>query len=444
MSSSGESRRTGWLVSVGWALACGLVYLANSREIGSYDTIPTTLLPQAILRGDGLVLDRFAGLIAGPDGQLPDYVEWRGGHLVSRYPVAPALLALPLIVPQRWVWDRTSPGWDAHPVAEWNAAHTMAKNAAAALTALTVLLLHRLLGMVAGPADAAVATLAAGLGSPLWTIASQALWQHGPAALALTAALVALGAPGLGRIAAPLAGACMGLMVAIRLADLVLAAPILLGLALRRPSTLPAVVITGSLILAPALAYNLTTFGTISGGLAALEALHPERHAVPGTWSSDPIGGLLGTLLSPSRGLFVFVPWAALAVGLVPWTWRRIQKNPPLGWAVCGLIPFAVLLSVYSVWWGGFCYGPRYWTEAVPLLAILLAAALDATRSRARPLRLLIDVAIAASVAVQALGAWWYPSSWNLRPANIDTHHERLWDWTDSEWTRMIREKWLR
>jgi hypothetical protein len=164
---------------------------------------------------------------------------------------------------------------------------------------------------------------------------------------------------------------------------------------------------------------------------------------VSGPWSSDVLGGLLGTLLSPSRGLFVFVPWAAVAVGLAPWTARRLREHPPLSWAVLGLGPFAAMLAAYSVWWGGFCYGPRYWTDAVPLLAILLACALDWCRRRARPVALLLMLAIAWAVALQALGAWLYPSSWNLKPTNIDTHHERLWDWGDSEVTRMIQEKLL-
>lgn len=436
--------RSGWAVSAALALACGIAYLANGRELGSYDTIPATLLPHAILRGEGPVLDRFASLIENPDGSCPDYAERRSGHLVSRYPLAPAVLALPLAAFQRLLWSLARPDWDRNPATEWVAAHAMAKNAAVVMAALTVLLLHRLLRPIARPFDAALATLAAGVGSPMWTTASQALWQHGPSALALTAALLALRTVPSSRLSPIAAGGCVGLLLAIRPADLALAAPLGAWMAFRRSRQLPLFLLGTAVVLAPALLYNVATFGTAGGGLSALESLHPERHAVPGSWSPNPLAGLAGTILSPSRGLFVFVPWTALAVVLSPWSLRELRRHPPLLWGVLGLIPFTAMLSAYAVWWGGFCYGPRYWTEAVPLLAILLAAALDWTRARAPSIRVLILLTIAWSIALQALGAWLYPSSWNLKPANVDTHHERLWDWSDTEVTRMIHEKLIR
>jgi hypothetical protein len=106
-----------------------------------------------------------------------------------------------------------------------------------------------------------------------------------------------------------------------------------------------------------------------------------------------------------------------------------------------GLIPYFVLLSGYTVWWGGFCFGPRYWTDAVPLFAVILACGLEWARARAGPVLLVLAVTIVWSVGVQALGAFCYPSSWNLKPTNIDTQHDRLWDWADSEMTRCLQEK---
>ena len=62
----------------------------------------------------------------------------------------------------------------------------------AVVVALTGVVLHRLL-LVLGVGRAAVpAVLAACLGSDLWTVGSQAPWQHGPAALSLVAAIALL------------------------------------------------------------------------------------------------------------------------------------------------------------------------------------------------------------------------------------------------------------
>src|SRR6478735_7926318 len=99
----------GWPGSTLLGLALFAVYLSNGREIGTYDTIPASLLPLTILRGEGLHLDRYDRLLAEPDGRLPAFVKRSRGHVVSRYPVAPAIVALPLIAPQVAVLDRVRP-----------------------------------------------------------------------------------------------------------------------------------------------------------------------------------------------------------------------------------------------------------------------------------------------------------------------------------------------
>src|SRR5262249_6619232 len=119
-----------------------------------------------------------------------------------------------------------------------------------------------------------------------------------------------------------------------------------------------------------------------------------------------------------------------------------------LPWMLGALVAHLLVLSKYAVWWGGHSFGPRYWTEAVPLFAILLAFALDWCRTHCRPMNLAFAVAIIWSLGVQMIGAFLYPSGWNLAPVDVDTHHERLWDWSDSELTRCLlhlpelRQQW--
>ena len=71
-----------------------VIYSANGRAIPTLDSLPAALLPVALLRGDGLVLDRFR---AHWPSELPYSVAEKRGHIVSRYPVAVPLLAVPLI-----------------------------------------------------------------------------------------------------------------------------------------------------------------------------------------------------------------------------------------------------------------------------------------------------------------------------------------------------------
>ena len=74
----------------------------------------------------------------------------------------------------------------------------------------------------------------------------------------------------------------------------------------------------------------------------------------------------------------------------------------------------------------------------MPVLAIFYAFALDATRTRAARASLYATGVLA--IAIHAVGAFNYPSTWNWAPVDVDTHHARLWDWRDSELTRELAE----
>src|SRR4051794_24648661 len=90
-----KSPGRGWWTSWVLGLLLWVVYSSGSQYLGTIDTIATTLLPLAIVRGDGLALDRFRPVLReGP--LLAPYVVRSHGRIISRYPVAPALLIVPL------------------------------------------------------------------------------------------------------------------------------------------------------------------------------------------------------------------------------------------------------------------------------------------------------------------------------------------------------------
>jgi hypothetical protein len=418
------------------------IYLINRREpIDTSDTVAAELLPFAMLRGDGPFLDRFSAILPPAGVPTSPSLAWSRGHIVSRYPIAPALLFVPLEAPQVWYLDRTSPGWDRNLSLTWMNCRRMAKNASAVVAALVAVGLDRLLRRLGLGRVALPTALTAALGSDLWTVASQAPWQHGPAALALVLSLLLLvPEQPMTRTRLFLAGLTTALLVTFRPLDLLLAVVILAWVAWHYPRKLawflPAPVLLGVGLIT----YNLWYFGTAEGGQHALERLHMRMHGTAGAWSGDLVAGASGTLLSPSRGLFVYCPWVVIALATVPMVAGRLRPWSLVCWLLAALVPYLLVLSKYSVWWAGHSFGPRYWTDVIPLFAILLGFGLDEARARRRPLLVVFGMAIAAAVAIQAVGAFCYPSSWNLHPANVDLHHERLWDWSDNELTRCLSE----
>lgn len=431
----------GWGVSLALGLALAAIYLGNRAEpVGEEDTIPAQLIPLAIVRGDGPFLDRFAPILERAGTDLAWSMTRSRGHLVSRYAPGPVLVQVPFVAIQVAIRDRLEPGWDGNPGRAWVGAFRMSKVASALIGALTAVALHRLLRRLGVGPMAVPATLAAALGSDLWVVGSQAPWEHGPAALALTLAMLFLTPRPAPRAGLLLGGLAAAILVWCRPLDLIFAVAILLRVAAERPRALawflPAPIVLGSALVA----YNVWFFGSIAGGHAQIEALHPVLHGVEGAWSGHLLDGMAGTLLSPNRGLLVFCPWIIVALATLPATFGRLRAWPPGVWLLGALGVDLLVLSKYAIWWGGHCFGPRYWTDAIPIFAVLLGLGLDWARARCHPLVAIAALTIVLSVAIQAIGAICYPSSWNGSPADVDRRPGRTWDWSDGELHRCLRE----
>jgi hypothetical protein len=188
----------------------------------------------------------------------------------------------------------------------------------AVLMSLAAVILYGLLISLGLKRVALPATLAAALGSNLWTVGSQAMWQHGPVAFSLIVAIALLRPTPALWWRLILAGLATAFLFSCRLIDGLFAGVIILWLARTQPKGLfwflPAPLF-GAIFL---LNYNLSYFGELTGGQAELEQLHRDIHHLPGPWSGKLVEGALGTLISPSRGLFIYTPWVALALAAAP------------------------------------------------------------------------------------------------------------------------------
>ncbi len=413
-----------------WSAGLYAIYLANGREIWSGDSVPAKYLACAMVRGDGFYLDRYRDQVLKwwPHPGMPYYASVVDGHLVSRYPVGPVLVALPFTWPQMLVLDRTHPGWETNDP-DWF--DTIAKRSAAAITTLAALALLALLRALGLGREAWLAALAAALGSNLWVTASQSLWQHGPAALLLILLPLLLWPETPSRWRFFAAGLTAALLVCSRPIDLAFAVTTALWVTIRHPRGLiwflpPAVAIATALI-----GYNRAYLGAAGGYYSSFDAA---------TFGTPWLEGLEGTLLSPSRGLFVFSPWTLIAFAYLPFAFFRLRPATLLPWLLACLAAHGLLISTFSCWWAGLCFGPRYWTEVIPLLAIVLGLALHWAKVRCRPVFAVSVILIAISIAIQFLGAAVYPSSWQDISPDVEGSRHRLWDWSDNELSRCIVE----
>jgi len=388
------------------AAAAFAVYNANGRVITEGDSIPARYLPFAILRSGSLTLESLGEAPLRHPKNPPFWLlRTPEGRLLSLYPVVTPVLLTPLYVPAAIGLSVT--GWRQHALER--TAVVMEKLSASLLSAVSVGIVFLLLVRRLPRGRVLVLTTAYALGTSTWPISSQALWQHGAAQLLFAAALVLLdGPPRPVRLAA--AGAILGLAVANRPPDVFLAAGLLAFLVLRvRGRSLLALGAAAAAVL-PFVAYNVKYFGNVAGGygVIGLAGSHP--------FYDHPIGaGLAGLLLSPAKGLFVFSPFLLFLGGWAfPGVRRALAREEQcrlfcLGAGCAGFL----LFYARTDWRGGACYGPRFLSDALPFLTLLVAPVVASLSGAG--VRVFV-VAVALSVFAQGIGALVYPAGRSDEP----------------------------
>jgi hypothetical protein len=423
-------------------LVCLLVYNANLRSISSGDTYPARYLPFGLWGYGSLLLDPIANVTAQgrpistrrphPPSDAYWIVQGRGDHAISLYPVVLPVLVSPLYLPA--IGYLNAQGW-TEPRLD-RTARVMEKLTASLLAAASAALLYLLLRRRAEPRDALLLTVAFAFGTTTWVISSQALWQHGLAELLVVGALLLLTGPYTPSRALA-AGTLCGLIAANRPPDAILAAALgLYGLwwATRRdrivptppavaPAAAPPVACSGipgwpetgrppasgsvgilllaagaALPLGLVLAYNLEVAGSVAGGYGISGKATFFQHPL--------LSGIAGLLFSPTRGLFVFSPFLLF----LPLRLRDVlggsgARARGLTLALGIAVASQVLLYAKTDWRNGFCWGPRWLTDLLPLLLWMLPPVVAALGIAGR---IVFVLACCASIAIQAIGAFWY------------------------------------
>jgi hypothetical protein len=171
--------------------------------------------------------------------------------------------------------------------------------------------------------------------------------------------------------------------------------------------------------------------------------LLPNYFLVYQHFGVDTLGtAFLGNLISPSRGLLVFVPVLFLVGYFLIRYWTQVPLKKLVVLSFIVVLAHLIIVSSHSPWWGGHCFGPRYSTGIVPWLFLLGLLAIKGWRKAHAKTSLnftsllrrteasVAMVLLLLSVTINALGATeratWL---WNVTPVNVDLQPDRVWDW---------------
>jgi hypothetical protein len=387
--------------AAGVFLLCLAVYHVNGRPHAEVDCVAAPYVAWSLVRHRSLDLTDYGELARYRGSELHATAD---GRWVSYRPIGSALAAVPFVAPFA-VRAATPPSMTTM-------LH-LGKLTAAAWVAGSVTLFFLMCRRLV-PRAAPLATVLYAFGTCLWSVASQALWMHGPATFWVCAALLLLlpspGGPPVGFRPAALAGLCLGLAVLSRpSAAFFLLATGGLWMLQRRWRLLLALSLGGAGPLALHLGLNSALYGNpILGGYR------------PGEWGSQPpiwlsLGGLL---IAPSRGLFVYSP----ALLLAPAGFLAVRRDSGTralfaAWAGAAVLTVA-FYAHWHEWRGGWCFGPRFLCEVLPVLCLLFALGYDTLRGAwARRAAALL---VALSVAVHLVGVFGYHGyvEWQQRHDN--------------------------
>lgn len=362
------------------ALAAVYVPTATYDTLQSPDPIAAAVPAWQLAVHGNLNLDAFAGMV-------PWFVPG-ADHVVSDRMPGVILFGVP------FYWALPA---GAQP--------TMVPGALAGVVAAAgaVTLLHVLFRRLVAPSAALGAALLAGMGTATWTVSANGLWPHGVDQLCLAAAVCAVG-----RRAWLASGPLFGFAVLTRPLTAVVAAVTGLYHTWVARTVRPALAIGAASLagLAGVVAYNVALFGEVAvaaGYFRRDEALLPPASLL------EYGGGILGTLVSPDRGILVLTP---LLLALLPGLARAWRVAP--GWvrsaALAGLVYLLAHLALNRFSGGNNFFSYRLPIEMLTLASPLLVLAWrEWTSVTAARRRLFVGLA-GVSVLFHALGAlFWQP-----------------------------------
>jgi len=379
-------------------LAFLALYSANGRTITEVDCLAAPYAAWALVQNGSFDVAEYPRM---------QELERRGalhrlenGQLLSKYPPGSSLSALPLIAPLALWMNPPKP----------SRVERIGKFVASVYVAAAVALLYLMVIQIA-PTAAAPAVIVAGAGSSLWSTASQGLWAHGPATFFLVLSFWLL-FRNINRINLRFgfwAGLAMGMAIINRPTVILFCFATLAALLFLRRIRIFSGVLIGlagpGLLLATYNFYYFQNF--VSGGYLEEASL----------WTTPAAIGLAGLLIAPSRGLLIYSPAFVIApFSLLPNGHRSSPATERRTLAIAWLIASGATLLLYAkwhVWWGGWSFGPRFATEAVPALTLGLALGWERlAQNQNGKMILTLWSLVFISVAIHFIGVFGYHTAW--------------------------------
>lgn len=420
------------------------IYNINFRTITNEDNYPTVRLPISIFQFHRLNLDNFYPKLFIKSDNLPYYLRAKDGHIYAEKTTGMALFISPIyyIIFKNLYEGNLNLPYALEDTEFLNYLMISEKLTASFIASLTVCIIFLVCFIIFEDKIFSIfISLLYAFGTNHWVTSSQGLWVHGGVEFWLS--ILILGILLFEKTNQErylyLTSFSAGMVSIIRLDGLIYFLIVLLYIIRYHQNKIHKYLSFSSIIIIFYYTFNLIALGSFIGGYGNVNIkpfyLFPLK---------EIILAFLGMFISPGRGLFFYTPILILSfVGI--YFLIKIKKDYPK--ILIYLLPaVATIVFIHTVytdnpnylkWYGGGVWGPRYFTDVLPLLILYFGISIKEliklanSRVNKKDMLPILYISIALltifSIFTQYVGAFYYKDYWNTNP-NIDENPERVWN----------------
>lgn len=401
----------------------------TSRNITSFDSVWSMHTSMSLLREGNTNLDEYRDVIDRLS--IRHATQTIDGHLYNVYPVGSSLVAAPLVALFDFAAQRTW-GFSLDRYFQLMVPEPFEMLIASIIMVLAVVVMYGIARLFLPRFRSLVLVFIFAFCTSAWSVASRALWQHGPSMLMLSLALylllLARQRPRLAQFAS---------------------LPLALAYIIRPTNSLSVAVLTLYVLIVyrryflPYLGWALCVavpFGLLN--LSVYHSLLPTYYSWFQEFSTSTFfEALAGNLISPSRGLLIYSPVLIFSIVGLVLKFRR-QTWTKLDTALLAIIGLHwITISIWPIWWAGWSVGPRIFSDMLPYLMYFMIPVFEALSKWTRHTQVLtvtgLTVTIAFSFFIHDRGANAAEVlRWNTQPLDVDQFPGRVWDWHDVQFLR--------
>ena len=386
------------------------IFIINFRYVGCGDTQPNELLPISFIKEGNFDFNEFF-----LPSRLPYGFRSVKGKIVSAYPIVSGMLSIPLY-------------FFAHSldIDIFRYRFILALFSASMICSLSAVFLYFTLRNITKREEtAAIFSLIYCFATPVLSVISRGLWSHTASLLFITISLF-LVFDKKGKFS-KYCGLSLGLAIWSRPSNVFLVIFLIAYLYLKQRNSFKWFLVMFFIPLSILFIYSSQYLDSVF--------VLGQYQDVSG-FNSPLLIGLLGLLISPSRGILVYSPIFLFSFAYMFYMFFSNKFSLIYRCLTLGSIAVILLFSKWHMWWGGQSFGYRIISDIVPILIIFLAMIWERLIINRGYLKIIFIILLLFSVYTHLLGAFVYPGGFNFSPDLIDENPQRLWDFSDTQITR--------